>query len=185
MTNNDIHDNTVGVGLFHPNAAGNPPLLVMKDWVIKSNNIYDNNLPNPAPPGSFQAGLPPGVGVLLLGVSDHEVSNNNVEGNDFVGIGVLGWCTATSLGDPSRNCINSPPIADPSSNNNLVSKNRLSDNGANPPPLPLPGVDILYVQTPPPAGPEPGIGNCFEKNKPQNFTFFSTEPGGELPTDGC
>jgi parallel beta-helix repeat protein len=185
VTHNDIHDNTVGVGLFHPNAAGNPQLPVMANWVIARNDIYDNNLPNPAPPTSFQAGLPPGVGVLLLGVSDHVIAKNRIEDNDFAGIGVLGWCTATSLGDPSRNCINDPPQADPSSNNNLISKNRLRDNGANPPPLPLPGVDILYVQTPPPAGPEPGIGNCFEKNKPSTFTFFSSEPDGELPTDGC
>ncbi len=30
---------------------------------------------------------------------------------------------------------------------------------------------------------EPSSGNCFEKNKPSTFTFFS--PEGELPTDGC
>lgn len=180
---NNIHDNTVGVGLFHPNAAGNPPQPVMKNWVIAFNNIHDNNLPNPAPVGSFQAGVPPGVGVLMLGVSDHVVSGNLVEGNDFVGIGLLGWCTATSLGDPSRNCINDPPLADPSSNNNRIVGNRLRNNGANPPPLPLPGVDILYLQTPPPFGPEPGTGNCFKHNTPAGFTFFSSE--GTLPTDGC
>ena len=54
------------------------------------------------------------------------------------------------------------------------------------PPIPvLPGVDILYIQTPPPAGPEPGVGNCFKKNRPSTFTFFSSEPDGLLPTDGC
>jgi hypothetical protein len=178
-THNDIHDNTVGVGLFHPNAAGNPQLPVMADWVFEHNDIYDNNLENPAPPDSFQAGLFPGYGVLLLGVSDHVISKNDITGNDSAGIAVLGWCTATSLGDPSRNCMNDPPQADPASNNNLISKNRLSDNGGNPPPLPLPGVDILYFQF------EPASGNCFEKNKPKTFTFFSSEPDGELPTDGC
>ena len=182
-THNDIHDNTVGVGLYHPNAAGNPQKPVMANWVIEQNNIHDNNLQNPAPPGSFQAGLPPGFGVLLLGVSDHVIRNNDVTGNDWAGIAVLGWCTATSLGDPSRNCINAPPQADPSSNNNLVSLNRLSGNGQNPPPVGIPGVDILYLQTPPPFGPEPGTGNCFEKNKPAGFTFFSFD--GLLPSDGC
>jgi hypothetical protein len=179
---NDIHDNTVGVGLYHPNAAGNPQKPVMANWVIAGNHIHDNNLPNPAPPGSFQAGLLPGFGVLLLGVSDHTVLANNVEGNDSAGIAVLGWCTATSLGDPSRNCINDPPQADPSSNNNLVTLNLLRDNGQNPPPLGIPGVDILYLQTPPF---EPGTGNCFKKNLPKTFTFFSSEPDGLLPTDGC
>ena len=182
---NDIHDNTVGVGLYHPNAAGNAQKPVMANWVIALNHIHDNNLPNPAPAGSFQAGLLPGYGVLLLGVSDHVVAANNVEGNDSAGIAVLGWCTATSLGDPSRNCINDPPQADPSANNNQVTLNLLRDNGQNPPPLGIPGVDILYFQTPPPAGPEPGTGNCFKKNLPETFTFFSSEPDGQLPTDGC
>lgn len=176
-THNHIHDNTVGVGLYHPNAAGNPPKPVMANWVIAHNYIHDNNLPNPAPPGTFQAGLLPGFGVLLLGVSDHVVEKNYVAGNDAAGIAVLGWCTAVSLGDPSRNCTNDPPIADPASNDNLVSLNWLRDNGANPPPLGIPGVDILYLQF------EPAAGNCFEKNKPSDFTFFSTD--GELPTDGC
>ena len=185
VTHNDIHDNTVGVGMYHPNAAGNPPKPVMANWVIQQNRIHDNNLPNPAPEGSFQAGLNPGYGVLLLGISDAVIAKNDVTGNDAAGIAVVGWCTAVSLGDPARNCINDPPIADPSANNNLVSQNKLADNGSNPPPLPIPGVDILYLQTPPPAGPEPGTGNCFEKNKPKGFTFFSSEPDGQLPTDGC
>lgn len=179
---NLIHDNTVGVGLFHPNAAGNPQRPVMEDWVIAGNLIYRNNLPNPAPPGTFQAGVPSGVGVLLLGVSDHVVALNAITDNDFVGIGVLGWCTATELGDPNRNCANDPPQADPSANRNLVAGNWLRRNGGNPPPLPLPGVDILYVQTPPF---EPGEGNCFRDNWPRGFTFFAATADGELPTDGC
>ena len=112
-------------------------------------------------------------------IARSEVRRNFVEGNDSAGIGVIGWCTATSLGDPSRNCTNDPPIADPASNDNLVALNWLRDNGANPPPLGIPGVDILYLQV------EPASGNCFKKNKPDTFTFFSSEPDGELPTDGC
>lgn len=184
-TLNKIHDNTVGVALIHPNGAGNAQLPVMANWVIAYNLIENNNLPNPAPPESFQAGLSPGVGVLLLGVDNHVVSHNLIRGNEFAGIGVLGWCTATSLGDPSRNCENSPPQADPSADFNDVRRNWLSNNGTNPPPIGLPGVDILYLQTPPPFGPEPGVGNCFEGNRPSTFTFFSSEPDGLLPSDGC
>ena len=179
---NKIHDNTVGVALIHPNGAGNTQLPVMENWVIAHNDIRDNNLPNPAPPSSFQGGLPSGVGVLLLGVDHHQVVMNEVRGHDFVGIGVLGWCTATSIGDPSRNCINDPPLADPSADFNTIAGNHLSDNGGNPPPLGIPGVDILYLQVPPT---EPGVGNCFEKNRPKDFTFLSSEPGGQLPDDGC
>ena len=195
MTHNDIHDNTVGVGLFHPNAAGNLPLPVMGNWVIEHNNVYDNNLPNPAPPTSFQGGLPPGVGILVLGVSDHVIAKNNVENNDFVGIGVLGWCTATAT-NPLRNCfVRSADQADPSANNNLVSQNKVSGNGEHAADGPafdaiaFLAADITYFHFADSTRTwfEPsGSGNCFEKNKPKNgFTFVSSEPDGELPTDGC
>jgi len=180
---NDIHDNTVGVGLFHPNAAGNPPLPEMADWVIERNHIHDNNLPNPAPPQSFQAGVPPGVGVLMLGVSDHVVRRNRIDGNEFVGVAMMGWCTAVSLGDPARNCINDPPIWAVSSDNNLVAGNRMTNNGTGLPPIPLPPVDFIYINTPE-AG-EPGVDNCFRRNRPEDFTFFAATADGQLPTDGC
>jgi nitrous oxidase accessory protein NosD len=175
---NDIHDNTVGVGFFHPNAAGNAQLPVMANWVLEQNHIYDNNLPNPAPPTSFQGALPPGIGVLLLGVSDHVVAKNTVENNNFVGIGVLGWCTATST-NPLRNCFVDPPQADPAANDNQISQNKVSGNGGSPPGTPVDflAADITYFEF------EGSSGNCFEKNKPAGFTFVSSE--GTLPTDGC
>jgi hypothetical protein len=149
--------------------------------VIEQNDIYDNNLsPNPAPPGSFQADLPPGAGVLLLGVSDHVVAKNNIEDNGLVGIGVLGWCTALAGGP--RDCGDGSGLRwPPEANNNLVSQNYLSGNGGTPVAgFPLPDVDLLYVQFEANAS-----GNCFKKNKPKKgYTFFSTEPDG-LPTDGC
>jgi hypothetical protein len=189
VTQNKIYNNTVGIGLFHPNGAGNPPLPVMANWIIEHNDVRDNNLPNNAPEGSFHSALPPGIGILLAGVSDHVIAKNRVEGNGFVGIAVLGWCTANDGGPNS--CSAKPPIADPRSNNNLVSLNKVSGNGTSPPPgAPFPPVDLLYAQG------EPGAsGNCFEKNKPDGYTYFSTEPpypfgpppfgSGPLPTDGC
>ncbi len=176
---NNIYDNTVGVGLFHPNGAGNPPLPVMENWIVEQNDIYDNNRPNMAPPGTFQSVLPPGAGVLALGVSDHSISKNNVEDNDFVGIAILDWCTPNSF-DPGRNCQARPPITNPQSNNNLVELNNVVGNGANPPPGPLQGVaaDLVYLDS---IG---SSGNCYQKNKPKDgFTIFSSV--GVLPTDGC
>ncbi len=185
VKHNNIHSNTLGIGLFHPNAAGNGPLPVMKNWVITHNNVYNNNLENPASPSSFQGALPRGGGILLLGVSDHVIEKNNISNNSFFGVGVLGWCTANSF-DPNRNCEVRPPIADPSANNNSIRLNKLVGNGLSPPadfPLAPFASDVIYLQTPPF---EPGTGNCFEKNKPKNtFTFFSSEPDGELPTEGC
>jgi hypothetical protein len=194
---NEIYDNTVGVGLFHPNAAGNAQLPVMANWVIRNNHIYDNNKPNAAPPDEFQAGLPPGVGVLLLGVSDHVIADNLVEDNGFVGIGVLGWCSATaSL--PDRSCFADLPQADPSVKNNRVSGNTVIDNGGKPPPDPsisFLAADITHFSSPFLGGfffGETSSGNCFENNGPAGFSVSSYDEfpflggtNGPLPTDGC
>jgi parallel beta-helix repeat protein len=180
VTQNEIYDNTVGIGLFHPNGAGNPPLPVMANWIIEHNDVYDNNRPNEAPPNTFQSILPPGVGILLLGVSDHVVAKNNVEGNDFVGIGLLGWCTATD-GTP-ENCQVNQPIWPTDASNNRVELNYLSGNGENPMagPLNFLAADATYFDF------DGSTGNCFKKNKPKgDFTVVSSEPDGELPTDGC
>ena len=179
VTQNRIYGNTVGIGLFHPNGAGNPPLPVMANWVIEHNDVRDNNRLNEAVPGTFQSFLPHGIGILLLGVSDHVVAKNTVEANGFVGIGVLGWCTANE-GTPN-NCASKPPIWDPRANDNLIAQNRLFGNGANPPPIPTSflAADATYFEF------EGSAGNCFEKNKPSGFTFVSSEPDGLLPTDGC
>ena len=181
VTQNKVYGNTVGIGLFHPNGAGNPPKPVMKNWVIAHNDVRDNNLPNPAVPGTFQSFLPPGIGILLAGVSDHVIAKNTVEDNDFVGIGVLGWCTANE-GTPN-NCTDKPPIdGDPRANNNLVFLNKLNGNGMSAPPIPIAflAADITYFQF------EPFVsGNCFEKNKPSGFSFVTSEANGQLPTDGC
>lgn len=179
VTQNTIYDNTLGIGLFHPNGAGNPPKPVMANWVIEQNDVRDNNRPNQAVPGTFQSALPPGIGILAAGVSDHVIAKNTVEDNDFVGIAVLGWCTAND-GTPN-NCGANPPIADPAANNNRVSQNKLRRNGASPPPIPIAflAADVTYFEF------EGSSGNCFEKNKPDGFTFISSEPDGQLPTDGC
>jgi hypothetical protein len=169
------YDNTVGIGLFHPNSAGNLPLPVMGNWVVEQNNVYHNNTPNFAPEDSFQGALPPGVGILVLGVSDNVVAKNDVEDNDFVGIGVLGWCTGTLF--TPFNCIARPPIpGQPTyANNNLVSLNKVSGNGGSPPGGGAGPLDFLGSS-----------GNCFEKNKPKDgFDIFTSDPSGELPTDGC
>ena len=182
VTQNRIYDNTVGIGLFHPNGAGNPPLPVMANWVIEQNDVRDNNRVNDAPLGSFQSFLPPGIGILVAGVSDHVVAKNTVADNDYVGIAVLGWCTANAGGP--NGCNFKPPIADPRANNILVAQNKVSGNGLNPPDITL-AADLTYYQLEALFGLGDPFGNCFEKNKPAGFTWVSSQPDGQLPTDGC
>ena len=176
---NYVHDNTVGIALFHPNTAGNLPRPDMGNWLVKNNNVYDNNLENPAPPESFQGGLPRGIGILLLGVSDNVVEKNTVEDNNFVGIGMLDWCTAAAF--IGRDCENNPPITDPESSNNLISRNTLERNGLDPDETDASflAADLTYADS------GDSSGNCFENNKPEGYTYISTEEDGELPTDGC
>ena len=158
FTQNKVYDNTVGIGLFHPNGAGNPPTAVvdLTNWVIEHNDVRDNNRPNDALPGTFQSALPPGIGILLAGVSGHTIAKNTVAGNDFVGIAVLGWCTANAGGP--NNCDDKPPVIggvlyDPAANDNLVSQNKVSGNGTSPPPgPPFPPADLLYAQFEPRGG---------------------------------
>jgi parallel beta-helix repeat protein len=178
VTNNQIFDNTIGIGLFHPNGAGNPPKPVMANWVIEHNVVRDNNRPNAAVPGTFQSALPPGIGILVAGVSGHSILKNNVSDNGFVGIALLGWCTANAGGD--NDCSTNPPIdGDPRINDNLVSQNKVTGNGLSPPDISINflAADITYFEF------EGSSGNCFEKNWPKGFSYVSS--AGELPTDGC
>jgi hypothetical protein len=194
VTQNKIYNNTLGIGLFHPNGAGNPPLLEMANWVIEQNDVRNNNRPNDAPPGSFQRNLPPGIGILLSGVSDHVIAKNTVEDNSFVGIGVLGWCTANN--DTPNACSPGSLLAEPGVSNNRISQNKLARNGLSPPPIKIAflAADITYFTSP--LFGENSSGNCFEKNKPSSFSYFSATEfsfagpvplpvHGPLPTDGC
>ena len=114
----------------------------------------------------------------------HVISKNVVEDNNFVGIGLLGWCTATN-GTP-YNCSARPPIYNgelqpPDVSRNVVAQNKVSGNGTNAPPIPIAflAADITYFEF------EGSSGNCFQKNKPAGFTFVSSQSDGLLPTDGC
>lgn len=200
---NEIYGNNVGIGLFHPNGAGNPPLETMENWVVRQNDVYDNNGNVEAPPGSFQADLPSGAGVLMLGVSGHVVANNNIEDNEYVGIGVLGWCS--SLAGTDRDCVlTQANLRGPAeASNNRVVRNQLRGNGTNTPGgfSPELQADMTYYHLGdlppeflPPLPPgyidafslfeQPGTDNCIKRNKPKDeFSIVSSQ--GVLPTDGC
>ena len=166
-TKNYIHDNTVGVGLYHPNGAGitSPPsLLYGGDWVFKGNRILNNNRPNTVMSG-LVAGLPPGLGVLIVGVDNVTIDKNEITGNDFVGVAVVDWCIV--LDGTDSDCDTSPPLIQPAPDNNLIRKNTFGNNGNNPPP----GIfgdlagDLGTVYFPNnPWSPIGGRGNCFIDN---------------------
>jgi parallel beta-helix repeat protein len=117
---NEVHHNAIGIGLYHPSAAPLPPLGGDGYWDIVGNHVYSNNEPNTAPPGSMAADLPPGGGILVLGVDHVTVRRNQVEDNNFFGIAVLDYCIAVAMGD--LNCDDNPPDVESAPDyNNIVS----------------------------------------------------------------
>ena len=176
-TKNYIHDNTVGVGLYHPNGASLPPLGGDGDWVIKGNRIVNNNMLNNGPPGSMPAALPSGIGVLVLGVDRVTVEKNEITGNDFVGVGVIDWCLGVD--GSAFDCDTNPPIVQSAPDNALVKGNSLGGNGNNPPAglfgdlfagdlaFYSPKDQEIYFPPPPPPGYAPNGGTaCFVDNVP-------------------
>ena len=165
-TKNIIHDNVVGVGLYHPNGASLPPLGGDGDWVLKGNKIYNNNKVNTAPPGSLVSGLPSGLGVLMVGVDKVTIDKNEITGNDFVGVAVLDWCIA--LDGTDFDCDTNPPIVQSAPDRNLIRNNTLGGNGSNPPGGIFGSLagDLALVAFPfPPYAPLGGNFNCFEGNE--------------------
>ncbi len=170
---NDIHDNTVGVGLYHANGASLPPGPDDGDYRIEKNEIYNNNLPNPAPAGSFSAALPPGIGILALGVNRVDIKKNTIIGNDLTGLGILDWCIATGLALPGSgvDCPTSPPIVPSPVNYVEIVKNDFLNNGGSPP-AGFEGFegDVIFIPG--------GVDSCFEDNTP---AMLAHTPPAALP----
>jgi parallel beta-helix repeat protein len=166
---NDIHDNTIGVGLYHPATAGLPqnewpPYWNDGHWHIVNNDVHDNNEPNTASGGSETSQLPYGGGILVLGVHDIDVLKNQVENNVFFGISLVDYCLAVD-GTPF-NCADNPPPAATEPLYVQVIKNKLVNNHGAPPPGPFQpyAADISELILDPNAG----ATNCFSKNTINN-----------------
>ena len=176
MDHNKVHDNTTGIGLYHPAGAGLPqaywPQFAYGNWVSVENYIHDNNMLNPVG-GGYTGQIPPGIGMLVLGVQNVGILTNRIENNNFVGVGVMDWCigqilAAGAAGVPLtyQQCVASLPTGfqDSTVNHVRVAKNQFAGNGAAPSIPGLPGADILYVGADAYGGPA-GTGDCQSDNK--------------------
>jgi parallel beta-helix repeat protein len=169
---NDIHDNTIGVGLYHPATAGLPqeewPALDYGYWHIVDNRVHDNNEANTASEGSETSQLPYGGGILLLGVDHVDIQKNQIENNDFFGIGMLNYCLAVDGTDFS--CSTHPPeVSDTSPDYNQFIANDLVSNGTAPPPGPFQSsaADIVAIG---------GRNNCSSGNTAATTTLLPALP---------
>jgi parallel beta-helix repeat protein len=170
---NDIHDNTIGVGLYYPATAGLPqdewPSFDFGNWHILDNYVHDNNSPNTAAEGSETSQLPYGGGILILGVNHVDVKNDRIENNDFFGIAMIDYCIATQGTDFSCSK-NPPPVRETSSDYIQLISNSLVNNGTAAPPSPFQGVaaDIVGIG---------GKNNCASGNTAATTNLLPPLPG--------
>jgi len=150
---NESYNNAVGIGLYMQPGRHRKE---SNRWTVTDNYLHDNNKANTAPPGSMAGDLPAGGGILLLGPDNNLIENNRIENNNFYGLVIIDYCTATSFG--SFNCIDNPPDFDPNPDNNQVMYNEFSHNGTSPPDHPMAPLasDIVVFGA--------GTNNCFWGN---------------------
>ena len=136
------------------------------DITLTNNNIHDNNHVNfAAPGGGFEAFVPSGSGILIVGTDQTTAKNNTVTGNHFTGIATVSTLVLGLIAGI-------PPAAfadiEPNPDGARIEKNDLSNNGtAVPAGLPFPGVDLLWDGS--------GNNNCWSKNN------YSTSYPSALP----
>ena len=179
IVDNEMYDNTIGLGLYHPSAASEPPLPVMGDWKVMNNYIHDNNQLFEGV-GGLPALLPPGGGILLMGVSDNKLAGNRIENNDFFGLAVIDFCFAlTGAPDPVGWCSPNPNKTgeDPVPRDNRIQGNVFVNNGTNPVPwhplAPFAADIIEAVFDLDPSAPP--ANNRFRGNRCATYSFI---PGG-------
>ncbi|MFN2427786.1 MAG: right-handed parallel beta-helix repeat-containing protein [Candidatus Binatia bacterium] len=175
MTKNTVYNNTIGVGLYHANGAGMdiPPGQEIDGWELTKNHIYDNNRANTAPPASLAGSLPPGGGILVLGVDRVLAAKNLIENNDFFGIAMVDYCAAVEGG--ASDCDLVPPVVEGMPELNQFQNNELVNNGTAPPmghPLADYAADYTFIMTDifDPAPSPPYLPNDFCGTQPPTYT---------------
>jgi len=152
VTNSQSYDNVVGIlVVLLPGLS----VTTSTDITLTRNHVYDNNHINFADPdGGFEAFVPSGSGILIVGTDNTVVENNTVKGNNFLGIAVVSTTVLGALAGI-------PPEAfagiEPNPDGDRVINNVVNTNGTVQPALPFPAVDLLWDGS--------GTNNCWSGNK--------------------
>jgi len=151
VTNSQSYDNVVGIlVVLLPGLS----VTTSTDITLTRNHVYDNNHINFADPdGGFEAFVPSGSGILIVGTDNTVVENNTVKGNNFLGIAVVSTTVLGALAGI-------PPEAfagiEPNPDGDRVINNVVNTNGTVQPALPFPAVDLLWDGS--------GTNNCWSGN---------------------
>jgi parallel beta-helix repeat protein len=151
VQDNYTHGNTNGILVI---TLPGLDILDGKRANVFNNRVEDNNLVNFGDPGTTVGILPPGVGILLVATDTNEVWNNEITGNNSVGVAVIGFLPSL-FDDPND------PDFDIYSEGNYVHDNTISGNATDPDQIVL----VLNGNANP--GPEVIVGGCFNPDLDQ------------------
>lgn len=119
---NHAHDNSAGLMIF--DLAGKERQKNGANHLAHDNLIENNNTPNFGAEGAAVSELPSGTGVLVLATDAVELRNNEIKGNDTLGVAIASYFL---LGDPS-----SDPEFYPYPTRVWVHDNTFENNGSSP-----------------------------------------------------
>jgi parallel beta-helix repeat protein len=162
VSNNQSYDNVDGILIvLLPGLTVNSS----SDITVTRNHVYNNNHINFAEPGGgFEAFVPSGCGILVVGTDNTIIQNNTVQKNNFLGIAVVSTTVLGALGGI-------PPEAfasiEPNPDGTKIKDNVVNTNGTVQPALPFPASDLLWDGS--------GNGNCWSSNN------FKTSYPVQLP----
>jgi len=121
VENNEAYDNAAGILVF---LLPNNPSKVSQNCRVINNRVYDNNHVNFGDPAAIVSRVPSGTGVLILAADEVEVTQNEIRGNQSVGVAVLGLDILFGQG--------STYDVEPTPERCWIHDNQLSGNGAQP-----------------------------------------------------
>ncbi len=137
LRGNHAHDNAIGILV---SLLPDLPVRTGADALIEDNRVIGNNEPNSAAEGQIVANLPAGTGILIVAADRSEVRNNEIHGNETMGLGVISL--QKLLPDRAEFDVGTEPEA------NWIHDNSYEDNGTDPDPAlseaGLPGADLLW-----------------------------------------
>lgn len=122
--NNKCTDNTAGILVF------NLPDLPVQDGrrtLVHDNVVDGNNRDNFGVPGTIVAGVPKGIGVVIMAASQTEVRQNSINKNNSTGVLIVSCFTQNTLKEcPSTTPYNQFPQSE------FIHDNTFSGNGTDP-----------------------------------------------------
>lgn len=174
---NKTTDNTAGILVF------NLPDLPVQDGrrtLVHDNVVDGNNRDNFGVPGTIVAGVPKGIGVVVMAASQTEVRNNKIDNNNSTGVLIVSCFTQNTLVD----CKSMVPYNQfPQSS--FVHDNVFSTNGTDPELIfkliagQGPKQDIMWDGDVDPAkANDPSLRQCIVRNGNATFSNFDSRHGG-------